>query len=98
MGRLRVLFDQEAEAPKRSGDPVGNQSIRRDGKARVGRKIRCELAEEHRQDRCVGVRHLDGQDIATIIVRQRLARDCPRADSFARGWPERACGDEARRL
>jgi endonuclease YncB( thermonuclease family) len=51
----------------------------------LGRKIRCELADEHRQDRCVGVRHLDGQGIATIMVHQGLARDCPRADSFAPG-------------
>jgi hypothetical protein len=61
MGRLRVLFDQEAEAPKRSGDPVGNQLIRPMAKLVLGRKIRCELADEHRQDRYVGVRHLNGQ-------------------------------------
>jgi endonuclease YncB( thermonuclease family) len=45
----------------------------------LGRKVRCELEDEHGQGRCVGVCYLDGQDIAMTMVRQGLARDCPRA-------------------
>jgi hypothetical protein len=43
-----------------------------------GRELRCELNGERTHDRCVGVCYLDGADIAAIIVRQGLARDCER--------------------
>jgi micrococcal nuclease len=45
----------------------------------LGREVRCEVEDEHRQGRCVGVCYLDGHDIAMTMVRQGLARDCPRA-------------------
>jgi endonuclease YncB( thermonuclease family) len=45
----------------------------------LGREVRCEFEDEHWEGRCVGVCYLDGQDIAMTLVRQGLARDCPRA-------------------
>jgi micrococcal nuclease len=45
----------------------------------LGREVRCEFEDQHGQGRCVGVCYLDGQDIAMTMVRQGLARDCPRA-------------------
>jgi endonuclease YncB( thermonuclease family) len=45
----------------------------------LGREVRCEVQDEHWQDGCVGVCYLDGHDIAMTMVRQGLARDCPRA-------------------
>jgi endonuclease YncB( thermonuclease family) len=44
----------------------------------LGRTVRCELNGERTHDRCVAVCFLDGADIAEALVRQGLARDCPR--------------------
>jgi micrococcal nuclease len=43
-----------------------------------GRTLRCELDGERTHDRCVGVCYLDSADIAEVMVREGLARDCPR--------------------
>ena len=43
-----------------------------------GRVVRCELDGTRTRDRCAGVCFLDGRDIAAELVRQGLARDCPR--------------------
>jgi micrococcal nuclease len=43
-----------------------------------GRTLRCELDGDRTHDRCVGVCYLDGADIAEVMVREGLARDCPR--------------------
>jgi micrococcal nuclease len=43
-----------------------------------GRELRCELDGSRTHDRCAGVCYLDGADIAAVLVRQGLARDCPR--------------------
>jgi endonuclease YncB( thermonuclease family) len=43
-----------------------------------GRTLRCELDGERTHDRCAGVCYLDGADIAAIMVRRGLARDCLR--------------------
>jgi endonuclease YncB( thermonuclease family) len=43
-----------------------------------GRTFRCELNGEQTHDRCVGICYLDGVDISAEMVRQGLARDCPR--------------------
>ena len=39
---------------------------------------RCELDSERTHGRCVGVCYLNGEDIGEAMVRQGLARDCPR--------------------
>ena len=43
-----------------------------------GHTIRCELDGERTHDRCVGVCYLNGADVAEVMVREGLARDCPR--------------------
>jgi endonuclease YncB( thermonuclease family) len=43
-----------------------------------GRTLRCELDGDRTHDRCVGVCYLNGADIAEVMVREGLARDCPR--------------------
>ena len=43
-----------------------------------GRTLRCELDGERTHDRCVDVCYLKGTDIANVMVREGLARDCPR--------------------
>jgi micrococcal nuclease len=43
-----------------------------------GRTLSCELDGERTHDRCVGVCYLNGADIAEVMVREGLARDCPR--------------------
>ena len=48
----------------------------------LGRQVQCELNGERTHDRCVAVCHLNGADIAEVMVRTGLARDCPR---FSRG-------------
>lgn len=45
----------------------------------AGQRLRCELSDERTHGRRVGVCYLnDGSDIAAALVRQGLARDCPR--------------------
>jgi len=43
-----------------------------------GRTLRCELDGSRTGDRCAGVCYLEGRDIGEVMVRQGLARDCPR--------------------
>ena len=43
-----------------------------------GRTLRCELNGERTHDRCVGVCYLEGVEISAEMVRQGVARDCPR--------------------
>ena len=43
----------------------------------AGRGLYCELDGSRTHDRCAGVCYLNGADIAAILVRQGLARDCP---------------------
>jgi micrococcal nuclease len=43
-----------------------------------GRTLQCELNGEKTHDRCVGICYLEGKDISAEMVRQGLARDCPR--------------------
>jgi hypothetical protein len=43
-----------------------------------GRTLRCELNGQQTHDRCVGICYLDGKDISAEMVRQGVARDCPR--------------------
>jgi endonuclease YncB( thermonuclease family) len=44
----------------------------------LGRSLRCDLDGERTHDRCVGICYLDGKDISAEMVRQGVARDCPR--------------------
>jgi hypothetical protein len=68
---------QGLAAPK-AVEPGGERAAVAMEKLVLGREVRCELKREQRQGRCVGVCYLNGKDIAMTIVRQGLARDCPR--------------------
>jgi endonuclease YncB( thermonuclease family) len=48
----------------------------------LGHTLRCELDGERNHDRCVGICYLEDRDISHVLVRQGLARDCPR---FSKG-------------
>ena len=41
-------------------------------------EVRCELTGKRNYHRCVGVCYLDGMNVEAKLVRQGLARDCPR--------------------
>lgn len=43
-----------------------------------GQEVRCEFTGERSHDRCVGICHVSGSDIAAELVRAGVARDCPR--------------------
>jgi endonuclease YncB( thermonuclease family) len=63
-------------------EPGGIEATRAMIDLALGRQVRCELNGERTHDRCVAVCHLNGADIAEVMVRTGLARDCPR---FSRG-------------
>jgi micrococcal nuclease len=44
----------------------------------LGKVITCELDGEQNHDRCIAICYLEGADISEAMVRQGLARDCPR--------------------
>jgi micrococcal nuclease len=76
VGGLAVRLNGLA-APE-GDEPGGTAATRAMRKMVEGRTLRCELDGERTRDRCVGVCYLDGGDIADTMVRQGLARDCPR--------------------
>ena len=69
-------------AAPESDDPGGRAATAAMRRLVDGHQVRCELNGERTYDRCVGVCYLDGADIATELVRQGVARDCPR---YSRG-------------
>jgi endonuclease YncB( thermonuclease family) len=80
-------------APER-GEPGGPKATAAMLELVPGRTLRCELDGEHTHDRCVGVCYLDGTDIAAVMVRRGLARNCPVqrrpvSRGGAAGWPIR---------
>lgn len=83
--RLGGLAAQERD------EPGGRSATAAMRKLVDGRDVRCELNGERRYDRCVGICYLDGNDIATELVRQGVARDYPRY-SRGRYAPSRAPG------
>ena len=64
-------------APERD-EPGGAAATRAMTELVEGRDLRCELDGERTHDRCAGICYLDGADIAAVIVRRGLARDCAR--------------------
>lgn len=42
------------------------------------KEVTCKLNGERNRDRLIGVCYLDGVDIGETIIREGLARDCPR--------------------
>ena len=44
----------------------------------LDKEIRCELTGKQTYDRCVGICYLNGMNVEAELVRQGLARDCPR--------------------
>ena len=70
--RLNGLAAPEWDAP-------GGQEATDAMKALVlGKSVTCELDGDRTYDRCVAICHLEGADISATLVRQGLARDCPR--------------------
>jgi hypothetical protein len=69
-------------------------SHRSDAAAGARGELRCELDGERTHDRCAGVCYLNGTDIAQVMVRQGLARDCPRFSGgrYAAAEPQAAAG------
>jgi hypothetical protein len=59
-----------------------------------GRTVRCDLDGTRTYDRCVAICHLDGQDVAAVLVQQGLARDCPRFSGGRYAQAERAAAAE----
>jgi endonuclease YncB( thermonuclease family) len=59
-------------------EPDGDAATRAMVELVDGRTLRCELNGEQTHDRCVGICYLDGKDISAEMVRQGVARDCPR--------------------
>ena len=45
------------------------------------KEVSCELNGERSRDRLIGICYLDGVDIGETIIREGLARDCPRYSS-----------------
>jgi endonuclease YncB( thermonuclease family) len=76
LGSLAIRL-QGLAAPE--GDEPGGTEASDAMRALVlGRSLRCELDGDRTHDRCVAVCYLDAEDIAESMVRQGLARDCPR--------------------
>lgn len=71
---------QGLSAPER-GEPFGKASSDFMRALVLGKAIRCELNGEQTYDRQVGICYLDGSDISARIIREGLARDCPRYSS-----------------
>jgi hypothetical protein len=71
--RLRGLAAPAATEP--GGEPAAVALE----KLVLGREVRCELEIAATQAHCGGVCYLDDRDVAMTMVRQGLARDCPRA-------------------
>lgn len=69
-------------AAPESDEPAGRAATVAMRRLVDGRELRCELNGERTYDRCVGVCYLGGKDIATKLVREGVARDCPR---YSRG-------------
>jgi len=59
-----------------------------------GRTLRCELDGDRTHDRCVGVCYLDDEDVAAIMVRRGLARDCERFSGGRYRTAERQAADD----
>lgn len=68
---------QGLSAPER-GEPFGKASSDFMRTLVLGKALRCDLNGERTHDRVVGICYLDGVDISALIIREGLARDCPR--------------------
>lgn len=68
---------QGLSAPER-GEPFGKESSDYMRALVLGKALRCELNGERTHDRVVGICFLDEADISALIIREGLARDCPR--------------------
>ena len=64
-------------APK-GDEPGGDAATQAMVELVLARTLDCELDGKQTHDRCVGICYLDGADISAEMVRQGVARDCPR--------------------
>jgi micrococcal nuclease len=85
--RLNGLAAPEWDAP-------GGQEATDAMKALVlGKLVTCDLHGDRTYDRCVAICRLKGADISEMLIRQRLARDCPRFSGGRYGETEQAAVD-----
>jgi len=68
---------QGLSAPER-GEPFGRASSDFMRALVLEKSVRCELNGERTHDRLVGICFLGAADISALIIREGLARDCPR--------------------
>ena len=74
LDRMAVPLQGLAAPDERGGD----EALRAMEDLVLGREVRCDLDGERTHYRCVAVCYLNGDDIAEVMVRPGLARDCPR--------------------
>jgi hypothetical protein len=60
------------------GQPGGAEAVSAMRELVAGRGLFCQLDGTRTHDRCAGTCCLNGADIAAMLIRQGLARDCPR--------------------
>jgi micrococcal nuclease len=76
VGRMPIRL-QGLAAPE-DDEPGGDRATTAMERLVLDREVRCELNGERTYDRCVAVCYLAGADIAAIMVRRGVARDCER--------------------
>ena len=58
--------------------PYGPEATAFMGWLVMEKEVTCQLNGERNRDRLIGICYLDGADIGETIIREGLARDCPR--------------------
>ena len=61
-----------------SRQPFGPDATAFMGWLVMEKEVTCKLTGERNRDRFIGICYLDGVDIGETIIREGLARDCPR--------------------
>ncbi|MDX6749230.1 thermonuclease family protein [Geminicoccaceae bacterium 1502E] len=80
IGRVAIRLRGVA-APER-GEPLGRRATARMKELALGSRVTCEPDGSRSYDRIVAVCYLGGVDVGEVLIREGLARDCPR---FSRG-------------
>jgi micrococcal nuclease len=76
LGAIVIRFEGIA-APERD-EPGGAKAAAVLRDVLLGKEVRCELTGKATYDRCVAICYLGQMNIEAQMVRQGLARDCPR--------------------
>ena len=93
--RLKGVAAPEVAHPGDAGEPGGPEARAFMVRLIEGRTVVCDLTNERTHGRRVGWCYLRGRDVAELLIRARLARDCPR---FSGGRYAAAERPEARAL